>query len=269
VEKRLKTELRVGLFFNLGIALTLVVLFFFGGPIHFFSKKLHYRFVEENAQGIGKGTKVEVAGVRGGIVDQVKIDASTSKVTVDIEIEPHFRSFIREGSYVSTETQGVLADKIVMVQPGSPEKPLLPDQTVLPTRTAVSINQLLAQGSGFLQHLDHLTVGIDQWIDGLGPKDHAKQMGINAGQTMKNLSELTHRLKGLDVRKIDLALSNLDSILGKIDHGSGSLGALVNDPELYDAAKSLMGETNQNRIVRNLVRKSIKQASQSKAEPPG
>lgn len=269
MEKRLKTELRVGLFFNFGIALVLVVLFFFGGPSHFFSKKVHYRFSEENAQGIVKGAKVEVAGVRAGIVDQVKIDEKNSKVTVEVEIEPHFQSFIREGSYVSMETQGVLGDKIVMLQPGSPENPLLADQAILPTRTAVSINQLLAQGSGFLQHLDHLTVGIDQWIDGLGPKDHAKQMGINAGQTMKNLSELTHRLKGLDVRKIDLALSNLDSILGKIDHGSGSLGALVNDPELYDAAKSLMGETNQNRIVRNLVRKSIKQASQSKAEPPG
>jgi phospholipid/cholesterol/gamma-HCH transport system substrate-binding protein len=64
-------------------------------------------------------------------------------------------------------------------------------------------------------------------------------------------------------------MKNLNSILGKIDHGSGSLGALVNDPELYDAAKSLMGEANQNRIVRNLVRKSIKEADKEKADSPG
>jgi hypothetical protein len=34
---------------------------------------------------------------------------------------------------------------------------------------------------------------------------------------------------------------------------------LVNDPALYDDAKALVGEANNNRIVRNLVRQTLKE----------
>jgi hypothetical protein len=83
---------------------------------------------------------------------------------------------------------------------------------------------------------------------------------------LRHLDQLTDRLKQLDVATLDQSLVSLNSILAKIDHGNGSLGAFVNDPDLYDAAKSLMGEANSNRIVRNLVRQGIKDADDKAAE---
>jgi phospholipid/cholesterol/gamma-HCH transport system substrate-binding protein len=269
VEKRLKTELRVGLFFNLGIALILLTLFLFGGPSHFFSKKLHYFFSEEDAQGIVQGAKVLIAGINAGKVDQVQLDRQTSKVMVEIEIEPRFLSYIRQGSYVHLETQGVLGDKIVIVQPGGAEKPELPDQAVLPLRESVSINSLLSQGSQFMQHLDQLTVGVNNLIEGLGTKSHGKQVGTYATNTLRNLSELTGRFKDFDVAKLDSTINNLNSILEKIDSGSGSLGALINDPSLYDDAKALVGEANGNRIIRNFVRLSVNDAKKKNSEQSG
>ena len=44
----------------------------------------------------------------------------------------------------------------------------------------------------------------------------------------------------------------------KIDRGEGTVGALINDTALYDDAKSLVSGINRNRIMRNLVRQTVR-----------
>ena len=66
--------------------------------------------------------------------------------------------------------------------------------------------------------------------------------------------------------KVKSAINHLNSILEKIDQGKGSVWwRLINDPGLYDDAKALVGQVNRNRIMRNLIRQTIKD-NQEKAE---
>jgi phospholipid/cholesterol/gamma-HCH transport system substrate-binding protein len=51
---------------------------------------------------------------------------------------------------------------------------------------------------------------------------------------------------------------SLVEILDKVNNGAGTLGALVNDPGLYEDARALVGGANRNRIIRNLVRETAK-----------
>ena len=59
---------------------------------------------------------------------------------------------------------------------------------------------------------------------------------------------------------------NAADILEKVNNGTGTLGALVNDPGLYEDARALVGGANRNRIVRNLVRKTAKDGEAAKNE---
>jgi len=45
----------------------------------------------------------------------------------------------------------------------------------------------------------------------------------------------------------------LNSILGKIDAGEGTLGLLLNDPTLYEELKILVGGANRSTVVRSLI----------------
>jgi phospholipid/cholesterol/gamma-HCH transport system substrate-binding protein len=45
----------------------------------------------------------------------------------------------------------------------------------------------------------------------------------------------------------------LNSILGKIDSGEGSLGLLLNDPTLYEELKILVGGANRSTVVRSVI----------------
>lgn len=47
--------------------------------------------------------------------------------------------------------------------------------------------------------------------------------------------------------------AHLNSILGKVDAGEGTLGLLLNDPTLYEELKILVGGANRSTVVRSLI----------------
>lgn len=51
--------------------------------------------------------------------------------------------------------------------------------------------------------------------------------------------------------------SRLNSILGKVDRGEGTLGLMLNDPTLYDDLKVLLGGAQRSSVVRSLIRMSV------------
>ena len=84
------------------------------------------------------------------------------------------------------------------------------------------------------------------------------QIAEGLAATAKHLASAAARLnQDLENLQLKAAVTNLNSILEKINNGQGTLGALVNDPSLYDDAKALVGGTNRSRIVRNMVRQTI------------
>ena len=58
------------------------------------------------------------------------------------------------------------------------------------------------------------------------------------------------------------AAADLRTIVGKIKDGDGSLGALINDPTVYEDLKGILGNVKRNRIVRELVRYSISRSDE-------
>lgn len=50
---------------------------------------------------------------------------------------------------------------------------------------------------------------------------------------------------------------DLREIVGRINEGDGSLGALINDPTIYEDLKTVLGNVKRNRVLRALVRYSI------------
>ena len=62
--------------------------------------------------------------------------------------------------------------------------------------------------------------------------------------------------KGEFLTQTAQAGEHLNSILGKIDRGEGTLGMLVSDPTLYDDLKQLVGGAQRSLLVRSLVRMS-------------
>ena len=76
--------------------------------------------------------------------------------------------------------------------------------------------------------------------------------------------KLNNQLDGMALKS---AIKNLNAILEKVNNGTGTLGALINDPGLYDNARALVGGANRNRILRNLVRETVEKGNQEQDSP--
>lgn len=71
---------------------------------------------------------------------------------------------------------------------------------------------------------------------------HSGTLGPSLSKTMNNLSYASYDLR---------------EILDKIEKGEGSLGAMVNDPTVFNELKLLLGKANRNKLVKAVVRGTL------------
>jgi phospholipid/cholesterol/gamma-HCH transport system substrate-binding protein len=244
MQERKQLELRVGLFLNLGIALITIAVLLLGAEQSFVTKRTTYKIILDNAAGLATGAKVLISGIQAGSVEALDLSKDDRRVKVRVKILDQYENAIRADTQAELTTEGLLGDKILSLTAGDPAKPPIPEGGTIPTRESSDFSHVVDKSDIFLTHLNELTVNLNHVVEGFSKGDRSKDLAL----------------------KINAALTKLNSVLAKVDDGQGSIGALVNDPELYDDAKRLVGETNNNRIVRNLVHKTVNDADAKEAE---
>ncbi len=68
------------------------------------------------------------------------------------------------------------------------------------------------------------------------------------------LHEVVHGNSGAHFNK---STASLSSILQKIDHGEGTLGALINDPTVYEDVKAMMGGAKRSTVLKYFMKQFI------------
>jgi phospholipid/cholesterol/gamma-HCH transport system substrate-binding protein len=231
-------EFKVGVFIAASLAVTMLAIWLFGSAQNLFVKRDPFFITLPNASGIATGAKVTVSGVNAGVVDSLALISDDRTVRVHLSISSQFEDSLRQDSVAEILTEGVLGDKMVAISAGNTSLKKIAIGSEIPAIKESSFQTLLGKG-------DHL----------------ATDLSTLAKDLDKLVSRLDRQFKG---DHLSSSLGKLDSILGKIDTGNGAVSGLINDPELYDDVKKLIGETNENRIVRNIVRKTIQDADEKK-----
>lgn len=82
---------------------------------------------------------------------------------------------------------------------------------------------------------------------------------FNDPKTKESLDKALASMANVDKATADAAdaAAKLKSILERIDKGEGTVGALINDPAVYDDLVALMGGAKRNRILRGVIRHTI------------
>ncbi len=104
------------------------------------------------------------------------------------------------------------------------------------------------------EHLRKVTQDVDRITNQIKSGNgllHAILYDEEKGKILDNLAEATDDLK---------------NVTEKIAEGEGSLGAIINDPDLYDNLNQLLGGANRSFILRTLIRRSIKKDTSGEVE---
>jgi len=266
--RRRRREVWVGLFVVAGLAGILIVLTTMTDAALFRGRYI-VKTVVSNASGIRSGDPVQMRGVNIGRVLGFKIDRE--EVTIRLEIEGEYP--IPGDSVVELKASGLLGGLVADVLPGESSesarygdtlegrsgtglfdkmddlageadevaakvKALLSDEMISDVKgSAASARQLLEQLSGTVSEqrgeLRELTKSLRRSAVGI----ERVTTGPELERTVKRVEEVATRMDEV-LAGLDRSSDSLESILGRIDRGEGSLGKLTTDEALYDNVAS-------------------------------
>jgi len=191
----LSTEQKVGLFF-LAALVALAVMIELVEDWRPFENQVDYHTFFQSAVGIKAGDPVRLAGVEVGKIRRISLQ--DARVRVDFYVVAG--TDLRQDSLASIRQMNLLGGQFLGLAFGSPHSPPLAAGSEIPSREGANIDQLIT-------HLDE-----------------------NQERVFGTLGTLLEETKTTFVD----AISRLDSIAKKVDAGEGSLGRMVNDPQLYE-----------------------------------
>ncbi len=192
--------LRLGIFIAFALAAASGAIFLIGDKSLLFTHtyRLYANFTD--VAGLQGGAQVQVAGIQEGAVRRIYLPSSPGQpVRVEMKLKDSTQRVVKQDSRASIQTQGLVGDQFITISIGSPKSPPVRNGDTIQGQTTPQVGDLVTK----------------------------------AQTVMDNANRLIGSMNGA-VGNISKAAGNLDSITGKIDKGQGSLGALVNNPALFN-----------------------------------
>lgn len=260
------TEVKVGLLIGIGLALFMITTILLGGGKKVFTPvySLNVRF--ESVAGIAPGSVVQLLGITVGNVKRISFVPESPMLEVELEIEKDYQHRITEGSIAGVRTQGALGDKFIFITPGPDTAPIVAEGALLRTEEGGDLFTALSKRGDDVQRLFDAVTEMHRLLANLNADGRSAQLMPNLVKStdqlhrvLSNLNHLINDVRGTgEENRLRSSLTHLDSVMRKIDRGQGTLGALINDPEIHERIKSALGSSDRGSIMKTQIRETIK-----------
>lgn len=225
VKKVTWKDLRVGLLAlsSFTIVVTTIILMG-GGQVNLFKETLKYRTFFPEANGLKTGSEVWLAGVEVGEVSVVRFSdpddiKAVGAIEVELTVEEDVARQIRNDSVASLRTIGLLGDKYVEIQPGTPDAPVLRPGSTIPGISLSTFDELVGVGRTTAQGFNELMVQLRLLAEDINNQEGTLGKIIHDDTIYNNLNATVQRT---------------DRMLDKAENGPGTLGRLMSDPTVYN-----------------------------------
>jgi phospholipid/cholesterol/gamma-HCH transport system substrate-binding protein len=277
---KMAQEIRVGLFIFIGLVLAFIVVFSIGSKNQLFREQYTLFTNFKDVGGLMPGAPVRLAGVEVGTVSRVWFltDRNKRLVGVELRINSDVQERIHEDSVASIQTMGILGDKYISITMGSPDQPVLQNGDFLTSTETVELYAYLERADKIVNNIESITDSLNTFLAPIKKEGS----GEDVARIIKNTNEIVSEIKegsgtlhtlvygetGTNnaVENLDASTEHLKSILTKVDEGEGTLGALVNDPTLYEDLKTLMGGASRSKVIRAVVDLTLKKGKRAAGE---
>jgi phospholipid/cholesterol/gamma-HCH transport system substrate-binding protein len=207
----------VGIFSLVGLALFTAGLFMIGNRHQAFSK--HYTVYADfiNLSGVAKGSKVQVAGLAAGEVEEIHVPKTPAeKFRLKLRLDESSHGLVRTDSVASIATEGVVGDTFLSIAPGSASFPVAGANAILPTKEAVQLSDLVNQANATVGDIDLIVKNANGLLT---------QVGGNLNATLTTA-------RG--------SISDVDKVVRGIQRGDGTVGMLLRDSRTAESVRQTL-----------------------------
>ena len=249
---------RVGATVLVGIVVLAAAIFMVGERQFLFSRKNRYFIEFENVSNLTVGNPVQLNGVTVGKVEDIVLPEDTeSIVQVWISVDRRYAQRIRQDSQARIQTLGLLGDKYIAINSGSPGVPEISPDGQIAAAPATEIDELLASGGDVVQNLSVAASSLSNILsrmergegllgqlvadrgDGQSLNDTVTAILTDVRDVLSDIKEGKGSLGRLLyddklARDLEAAVADLGELSTKLNEGDGLLPALVSDPALKE-----------------------------------
>ena len=229
-----RLERKVGLFVGLGLALLAALLVYFSKGASLFRGTYILNLHAANVGGLKQQSTVQLAGVNVGSVHQIKLDASGTNVTIELQIYREYPIY-HDARFVIEEA-GFLGDHYISVIPTTNSPPVLTNGADVECESPFNLQEVARSAAGFVQRLDETARKLDASVTDLRAQVLNAETLANFGNTITNLRRFTeealvtvHDIQdviGTNRDQISLMVSNAGPVFGP----AGPVGQLGLQP---------------------------------------
>lgn len=267
------TKLKVGVMITLALLVLLVAIIFSGGIEKVFSHKVDLKAQFQDVRGLRIGAPVWIFGTEVGSVR--KIDLGISGALVTLSLKKSVQEFIKKDARASIMTMGLLGDKYIELNIGSPQAESIGREEVIKGSVPVEISEVMETAGisigkigDFIEKLDSLILKIEKGEGTLAKFLTDPSIYDNLNRSVKTLSltfeeikESRGTLKMLVedpslYQRIVSAVSSIEEfakktnesvgeITRKINESQGTLKKMIEDPSLYEKTLSAVSSIEQ------------------------
>jgi phospholipid/cholesterol/gamma-HCH transport system substrate-binding protein len=230
-------DVSVGFFVVAGLLLFGAGMFLIGDRRDAFGEHVEYYSEFVKLAGLAKGAKVRVNGMDAGTVVDIGVPNSpAARFRVRWRIDAKLRGLVRTDSVVIVDTEGVVGDTFLSVQPGSAQAAQAASLATIPSKEPTELSELLTRGTSLLADAQVM-------LKDVGGKLGGTLDTVNT--TVSNVNEIAVGLKqghgtaGMLLRDdalanhirqtVTTATSSVDEILAGVKAGRGPAGMLLRD----------------------------------------
>jgi phospholipid/cholesterol/gamma-HCH transport system substrate-binding protein len=160
------TAFRLGVFIVVTLAILAAGIFLIGDRQFLFSSTYDLKAQFKNVTGLNNGAEVRVGGIHHGTVKQIQLPGQPGgEMTVVMVMESSTQKVIRQDSFASIQTEGLLGNKYVEISFGSNDAPAVGDGTTINSVPPLDISDLMKKTNEILDATKETMVNVQESSD--------------------------------------------------------------------------------------------------------
>lgn len=259
-DPKIKKGVWVGVFISTGVLLIILSFQWAKTQFSFWETGWVVHTELPQASGLKQGSTVTINGISVGYVEALALSPeSIQKVRVSMRLQDSLKSKIPSDSRVSLRTQGALGDRYVEIVPGH-AKDVVPESGLITAEPDQDLFDLVKDKVNKADDIFSLAQEAAQLIKQTHRDQRIPEILKETHLLLKDLRALTNSMQKTlnqfndqERREIQSVLQDIKNITSSIKNGSGTLGLLVQDPELYNSINQLLGGGREKQQLQQLL----------------
>ena len=254
-----RRSITVGVFVLLGVAVFVIGILTLGGQQKSFVKSIHISSIFNDVSGLKKGNNVWFSGVKVGTIKNIKF-TGLQQVDVEMSIEAATQPYIHSNAAVRISSDGLIGNKIIVIDGGSPQAPIVQDGAILQSEKILSTDDVLKTLQQNNQNLLAITTDFKQLskqiLAGKGTVGTLladSTMGNQLKQTMRNLQAATQNAAKMS--------SQLNNFSNKMNTKGGLADNLLTDTITFNRIRASVNRLKETADNASMLTDNLNKAS--------